>query len=197
MPLATGFLGTPEAAVPPLERLLDSDHRVLAVATAPDRPKGRGMELAASPVKQRAVAAGIPVLQPPSLRTPEAQAELAAAGADVFVVCAYGLILPPAVLDEPRFGCVTVRLSLLPACRGGGARAAAGPDRGAPPARRRPRLAGGPSGPRRGRPACLGPGPPRGRDHRGPPPGRLPGELRREGHARGRPHRLGPARGLD
>ena len=76
------------------------------------------MELASCPVKQRALAAGIPVLQPASLRTPEAQAELAAAGADVFVVCAYGLILPPAVLEEPRLGCVNVHFSLLPAFRG-------------------------------------------------------------------------------
>ena len=104
--------------MPTLEALLGSDHRVVAVATAPDRPRGRGMALAASPVKQRAVAAGIPVLQPPTLRTPEAQAELAAAGADVFVVCAYGLILPPAVLEAPRLGCVNVHFSLLPAFRG-------------------------------------------------------------------------------
>ncbi|HEY4938285.1 MAG TPA: methionyl-tRNA formyltransferase, partial [Actinomycetota bacterium] len=68
MSLTTVFLGTPEAAVPALERLLDSHHSVKAVVTAPDRPKGRGMELAASPVKRRALAAGIPVLQPPSLR---------------------------------------------------------------------------------------------------------------------------------
>jgi methionyl-tRNA formyltransferase len=125
MSLTTVFLGTPEAAVPTLERLLDSPHAVKAVVTAPDRPKGRGMEVAASPVKQRALAAGIPVLQPPSLRTPEAQAELAALGADVFVVCAYGLILPPAVLDQPRLGCVNVHFSLLPAFRGAAPVAAA------------------------------------------------------------------------
>ena len=118
MSLTTVFLGTPEAAVPALEALLGSDHRVVAVATAADRPRGRGMELAASPVKRRALAAGIPVLQPATLRTPEAQAELAAAGADIFVVCAYGLILPPAVLEEPRLGCVNVHFSLLPAFRG-------------------------------------------------------------------------------
>src|SRR5260370_5392504 len=118
MSLRTVFRGTPEAAVPTLEAVLDSDHRVVAVATAPDRPRGGGMELAPAPVKQRALAAGIPVLQPPTLRTPEAQAELAAAGADVFVVCAYGLILPPAVLEEPRLRCVNVHFSLLPAFRG-------------------------------------------------------------------------------
>jgi methionyl-tRNA formyltransferase len=125
MALTTVFLGTPEAAVPTLDRLLDSHHSVKAVVTAPDRPKGRGMELAASPVKRRALAAGIPVLQPPTLRTVEAQAELAAAGADVFVVCAYGLILPPAVLDQPRLGCVNVHFSLLPAFRGAAPVAAA------------------------------------------------------------------------
>src|SRR5260370_25017386 len=118
MSLRTVFRGTPEAAVPTLEAVLDSDHRVVAVATAPDRPRGGGMELAPAPVKQRALAAGIPVLQPPTLRRLEAQAELAAAGADVFVVCAYGLILPPAVLEEPRLGCVNVHFSLLPAFRG-------------------------------------------------------------------------------
>ena len=125
MSLRTVFLGTPEAAVPTLEALLDSDHRVVAVVTAPDRPRGRGMELAASPVKQRALAAGIPVLQPPTLRAPEVQVELAATGADVFVVCAYGLILPPAVLEEPRLGCVNVHFSLLPAFRGAAPVAAA------------------------------------------------------------------------
>jgi methionyl-tRNA formyltransferase len=125
MPLATVFLGTPEAAVPALEALLSSEHRVLAVATAPDRPRGRGMELGASPVKRRAQAAGLPILQPPTLRTPEAQAELAATGADVLVVCAYGLILPPAVLEEARLGCVNVHFSLLPAFRGAAPVAAA------------------------------------------------------------------------
>src|SRR5258708_11395935 len=125
MALRVVFMGTPEAAVPTLERLLESHHNVLAGATAPDRPKGRGMDLAASPVKQRALAAGLPVLQPPSLRSPEAQAALAAFGADVLVVCAYGLILPAAVLDEPRLGCVNVHFSLLPAFRGAAPVAAA------------------------------------------------------------------------
>src|SRR2546422_904317 len=104
MSLSTVFLGTPEAAVPTLEALLDSDHRVLAVATAPDRPKGRGMELAASPVKQRAMDAGIPVLQPPTLRTPEAQAELAAAGADVFVVFALDRLEAGTIEAHPQDG---------------------------------------------------------------------------------------------
>jgi methionyl-tRNA formyltransferase len=76
------------------------------------------MELGASPVKERALAAGLPVLQPPTLRDPEVQATLGALGADVFVVCAYGLILPKAVLELPRLGCVNVHFSLLPALRG-------------------------------------------------------------------------------
>jgi len=111
--------------VPTLERLLASDHRVLGVVTAPDRPKGRGMQLTPSPVKERATAAGLAVLQPPTLRDPEVQAELAAKGADVFVVCAYGLLLPRAVLEATRLGCVNVHFSLLPAFRGAAPVAAA------------------------------------------------------------------------
>ena len=125
MPLPVVFMGTPEAAVPTLDALLRSHHRVLAAVTAPDRPKGRGMEVSGSPVKERAVAAGLPVLQPPTLRTPEAQAALAQFGAAVFVVCAYGLILPKAVLGTPRWGCVNVHFSLLPAFRGAAPVAAA------------------------------------------------------------------------
>lgn len=125
MPLATVFFGTPDAAVPTLEALLASPHPVRAVVTAPDRPKGRGMGLAASPVKEAARRAGLEVLQPPTLRSPEAQAALGGLGADVFVVCAYGLILPKAVLDLPRLGCVNVHFSLLPAFRGAAPVAAA------------------------------------------------------------------------
>lgn len=119
------FFGTPAAAVPTLHRLLASPHPVLAAVTAPDRPKGRGMALAASPVKEAARAAGIPVRQPRTLRDPEEQAALAALGADVFVVCAYGLILPPAVLEAPPLGAVNVHFSLLPAYRGAAPVAAA------------------------------------------------------------------------
>lgn len=112
------FLGTPAAAVPTLDALLASHHDVRAVATAPDRPKGRGMALAASPVKERALAAGLVVLQPPTLRDHAAQEALAELDADVFVVCAYGLILPGAVLAIPPLGCVNVHFSLLPLLRG-------------------------------------------------------------------------------
>ncbi|HEU5004366.1 MAG TPA: methionyl-tRNA formyltransferase [Actinomycetota bacterium] len=118
MGLTTLFLGTPEVAVPSLQALLASAHGVAAAVTAPDRPKGRGMAVQAPPVKEAALAAGLEVLQPASLRPPEVQEALAAYGADLFVVCAYGLILPAVVLGIPRRGCVNVHFSLLPAYRG-------------------------------------------------------------------------------
>lgn len=116
--MKAAFFGTPELAVPALAALIDSRHQVVGVVTAPDRPRGRGMRLQPSPVKEAAVGAGIPVLQPPSLRPPEVRAELAMLGADVFVVVAFGLILPPAVLDTPAYGCLNVHFSLLPLFRG-------------------------------------------------------------------------------
>jgi len=112
------FAGTPDFAVPTLDRLIDAGRRPVAVYTQPDRPAGRGRRPRPSPVKQRAEQAGIPVLQPASLRTPDAQAELAALAPDLLVVVAYGLILPQAVLDIPRLGCVNVHASLLPRWRG-------------------------------------------------------------------------------
>ena len=112
------FAGTPEFAARHLQALLDSRHQVIAVYTQPDRPAGRGKQLQASPVKQLAVAAGLPVFQPVSLRDSEEQARLAALQADAMVVVAYGLILPQAVLDMPRFGCLNVHASLLPRWRG-------------------------------------------------------------------------------
>lgn len=112
------FFGTPRIAVPALNSLIDSDHRVVAVVTAPDRPRGRGMSLAPSEVKQAAQAHRIPVLQPRTLRTEQAQAALRELAADVYVVVAYGLILPEAVLDQPPLGCVNVHFSLLPRWRG-------------------------------------------------------------------------------
>jgi len=116
--LSAAFFGTPGAAVPTLQHLLASPHEVVAVLTVPDRPRGRGMEVSASPVKEAALAAGLPVLQPPTLRDPAVQGALADLHADVFLVCAYGLILPKAVLEIPRLGCVNVHFSLLPALRG-------------------------------------------------------------------------------
>lgn len=112
------FAGTPDFAATHLQALLNSEHRVIAVYTQPDKPAGRGKKLQASPVKQLAEAHGIPVFQPKSLRSTEAQAELAALNADVMVVVAYGLILPQAVLDVPRFGCLNVHGSILPRWRG-------------------------------------------------------------------------------
>ena len=120
------FAGTPDFAATALKALLDAGSgaglNVVAVYTQPDRPAGRGMKLTASAVKTLALAHGIPVFQPPTLKSPEAQAEMSALGADVMVVAAYGLILPQAVLDIPRkvagFGCLNIHASLLPRWRG-------------------------------------------------------------------------------
>jgi len=112
------FAGTPDFAAIHLQALLAGGHEIIAAYTQPDRPAGRGKKLHASPVKDVAINAGIPVLQPATLRNAEAQAELAALGADVMVVVAYGLILPQPVLDAPRLGCINVHASLLPRWRG-------------------------------------------------------------------------------
>ena len=112
------FAGTPPFAAAALEALADAGHDVALVLTQPDRPAGRGMKLTPSAVKQAALARGLPVYQPTSLKTPEAQAAIAAIAADVMVVAAYGLILPQAVLDLPRFGCLNIHASLLPRWRG-------------------------------------------------------------------------------
>lgn len=111
------FYGTPEFALPTLEALLEH-HQVVAVVTQPDKPAGRGRHLAASPVKQRARAAGVPVLQPARLRDPEWPARLAEFKAEVAVVAAFGQILPKAVLDVPTRGSINVHASLLPRYRG-------------------------------------------------------------------------------
>ncbi|MDR5865238.1 methionyl-tRNA formyltransferase [Halomonas koreensis] len=117
-PLRVIFAGTPDFAAASLSALLASDHHVVAVYTQPDRPAGRGRKLTPSPVKVLAEAHDLPVYQPASLKSPEAQAELAALEADLMVVVAYGLILPKAVLDTPRLGCLNVHASLLPRWRG-------------------------------------------------------------------------------
>ncbi|MDD4929167.1 MAG: methionyl-tRNA formyltransferase [Gallionella sp.] len=111
------FAGTPQFAASALAALL-KEHQVMAVLTQPDRPAGRGMQLAASPVKQLAQQHGLVVLQPDSLKTEQAQQQIEALGADVMVVAAYGLILPKAVLDMPRLGCLNIHASLLPRWRG-------------------------------------------------------------------------------
>jgi methionyl-tRNA formyltransferase len=112
------FAGTPEFAAQHLQALLDAKREVVAVYTQPDRPAGRGQKLMPSPVKQLALQHDIPVYQPPTLRDPTAQAELASLQADLMAVVAYGLILPQAVLDLPRLGCINSHASLLPRWRG-------------------------------------------------------------------------------
>ena len=112
------FAGTPEFAAQHLEALLQAGYQVVAVYTQPDRPAGRGQKLMPSPVKQLALQRGLPVMQPATLRDAEAQHALAALQPDLMVVVAYGLILPQAVLDTPRLGCINSHASLLPRWRG-------------------------------------------------------------------------------
>lgn len=111
-------MGTPQASVPSLERLLADGHEVAAVYTQPDKPAGRGNKIAMSPVKEFAIDRGIAVLQPTKIRTPEALAEFAGIAADVAVVVAYGRILPQGFLDAFPNGAINVHFSLLPKYRG-------------------------------------------------------------------------------
>ncbi|MBU1362233.1 MAG: methionyl-tRNA formyltransferase [Gammaproteobacteria bacterium] len=112
------FAGTPEFAAQALRAIVVAGHEVALVLTQPDRPAGRGMSLQPSAVKKVALENGIEVFQPLTLRDAEAQAKIAAIGAEVMVVAAYGLILPQVVLDLPRFGCINIHGSLLPRWRG-------------------------------------------------------------------------------
>lgn len=112
------FAGTPHFAAQALQALLDRQANIVAVLTQPDRPSGRGMQLKPSPVKQLAIEHGLTVLQPLSLKDADIQQQLAAYQADVMVVAAYGLILPKAVLQLPRLGCLNIHASLLPRWRG-------------------------------------------------------------------------------
>jgi methionyl-tRNA formyltransferase len=113
------FAGTPDFAVPALQALIEREQwRPVAVLTQPDRPAGRGRRLQPGPIKQAAVAAGIDVLQPTSLKPAEAQSEVAALEPDLLVTAAYGLLLPRAVLDLPTHGCWNLHASLLPRWRG-------------------------------------------------------------------------------
>ena len=116
--LRIAFAGTPQFALPALQALLKSRHQVVGVLTQPDRPAGRGQQLRASPVKLLALDAQLPLAQPSSLKTEESRAELTQWAADVLVVVAYGLILPPPVLALPRLGCINIHGSLLPRWRG-------------------------------------------------------------------------------
>ena len=111
------FAGTPEFALPALAALR-SHHEVVGVLTQPDRPSGRGRRLTASPVKVAAVADGLPLAQPPTLRSEAARSQLASWRPDVLVVAAYGLLLPPEVLALPPLGCLNIHASLLPRWRG-------------------------------------------------------------------------------
>jgi methionyl-tRNA formyltransferase len=112
------FMGTPDFAVPSLDALVAAGHEVVAVYSQPPRRAGRGKALCPSPVQTRAEALGLQVRHPVSLRTIEEQAAFAALNADIAVVAAYGLILPQAILDAPRYGCINVHASLLPRWRG-------------------------------------------------------------------------------
>ena len=112
-----GFAGTPDFAVPALERLAAA-HRIAAVFTQPDRPSGRGRGLHMSPVKRRALELGLPVLQPATFKTAEVLETLRAAQLDALIVVAYGLILPASTLGFPRLGCFNIHASLLPRWRG-------------------------------------------------------------------------------
>ena len=112
------FMGTPDFAVPALDALVEAGHEIARVYTQPPRPAGRGKRDRPSPVHARAEALGIEIGHPATLRGAEEQAAFAALGADLAVVAAYGLILPQAVLDAPRLGCLNIHASLLPRWRG-------------------------------------------------------------------------------
>ena len=118
MALRIVFMGTPQFACPTLQMLIDRGEQVVAVVTQPDRPKGRGQQTQAPPVKELAVQHAIPVLQPVKVRAPEAIEDIRALAPDLMVVVAFGQILPKALLEIPRFGCINVHASLLPRYRG-------------------------------------------------------------------------------
>ena len=118
MSLRIVFFGTPAFAVPTLRRLLSSPHQLVAVVTQPDRPRGRGQHVTFSPIKEVAVAAGVPVLQPERLKVPEFSEPFRALDPDLAVVAAYGRIIPAAVLEIPKHGMINVHASILPKYRG-------------------------------------------------------------------------------
>ncbi len=117
-PLRIIFMGTPDFAVPALQALINGPDEIVAVVSQPDRPKGRGKKLLPTPTKVTALAAGIPVLQPDKIRTPEFLAQLQALQPDLIVVSAYGRILPQTILTLPPLGCINIHGSLLPRHRG-------------------------------------------------------------------------------
>ena len=117
-PLQIVFMGTPDFSVPSLKAIHAAGFTIRAVYTQPDKQRGRGKKVSASPVKECAEKLGIPVFQPQTLKDPDVIAGLADLKPDVIVVIAYGRILPKAILDIPRYGCLNVHGSLLPAYRG-------------------------------------------------------------------------------
>ncbi len=112
------YMGTPDFAVEPLEAIIKAGHEVVAVVTQPDKQKGRGKEVQMTPVKECALLHNIPVLQPVKIKEPEAIAELRRYPADIYVVAAFGQLLTEEILKMPKFGCVNIHASLLPAYRG-------------------------------------------------------------------------------
>ncbi len=112
------YMGTPDFAVGPLEAIVKAGHEVVVAVTQPDKPKGRSKELKPCPVKECALAHGIPVFQPERMKRPEAIEALKAYPADIAVVAAFGQILPPEVLNFPKYGCINIHASLLPKYRG-------------------------------------------------------------------------------
>jgi methionyl-tRNA formyltransferase len=116
--LRLAFMGTPDFAVPTLSELIGQGHEIAAVYTQPPRPKGRGYGTEPSPVAQLAAAEGLPIRDPASLKSAEAQAEFAALNLDAAIVVAYGLLLPKAILDAPKLGCFNLHGSMLPRWRG-------------------------------------------------------------------------------
>ena len=113
-------MGTPDFAVPCLEKIVSLGYPVTGVFTQPDKPKGRGYKLLPPPVKELALRKNLPVFQPASVKTDEAYETLKSCAPDLIVVVAYGKILPKRVLDLPRYGCINVHASLLPRYRGAG-----------------------------------------------------------------------------
>ncbi|MFU0826664.1 MAG: methionyl-tRNA formyltransferase [Lachnoclostridium sp.] len=112
------FMGTPDIAAVILEKLIESEHRILAVVTQPDKPKGRGKQVQFSPVKELALKHNIPVLQPKRVRDESFFPVLKELNPDIIVVAAFGQIIPQSILDLPPYGCINVHASLLPKYRG-------------------------------------------------------------------------------
>ena len=112
------FMGTPDFSVPALKALVEAGHQVIAVVTQPDKPKGRGKEVQMTPVKIQAMEYGIPVYQPAKVREASFVEVLQGMEADVYVVIAFGQLLPKAVLELPKYGCINIHASLLPKYRG-------------------------------------------------------------------------------